>query len=63
MMHILRGSDWSQMHMDFAPFSSKRSNMALITLMRMLQLHMQKTCTNSTSKSRGIMTSGPTSPM
>lgn len=62
MMHILRGSDWSQMHMDFPRLgSSKRSNMALVTLMGMLELHMQKTCTNSTSKSRGIMTSGPTS--
>lgn len=64
MLHILRRSsrsDRSQMHMDFPPLSSKRSNMALLTLMRMLELHMQNTsATTATSSSRSIMTSSPT---
>lgn len=58
MMHILHIRDRSQMHMDFPPLSSKRSNMALLALMGMLQLHMQDT---SATTSSSIMTSSPTS--
>ncbi|KAI7151644.1 hypothetical protein KC352_g28309, partial [Hortaea werneckii] len=35
--------------------------MALVTLVGMLELHMQNMCTSSTSSSRGIMTTGATS--
>ena len=65
MLRILRRSsrsDRSQMHMDFSPLGPKRSNMALFTLTRMLELHMQNTSatTTTTSSSRSIMTSSPT---